>query len=302
MPELPDIEVYIEALDRRVIGQVLQHVRLGSPFLLRSVDPPLKAFEGLPVRKLSRLGKRIVFHFDGELYLVLHLMIAGRLHWRAAGAPLVRKLGLASFDFADGSLVLTEAGSKKRASLYALRGAAALADHDPGGIELFAAAPEMFRDALRRANHTLKRTLTDPHLFSGIGNWVSDEILHHAKLSPVKMSQSLSDEECGRLLDSARIVLRLWTERLRQQTGDGFPEKVTAFRPEMAVHGKFGKPCPVCGAPVQRIVYESNETNYCPRCQTGGKILADRALSRLLKADWPRTLEELEELKQRRQS
>ncbi|MFM9842439.1 MAG: Fpg/Nei family DNA glycosylase [Dongiaceae bacterium] len=302
MPELPDIEVYIEALDRRTTGQVLQRVRLGSPFLLRSVDPPLKAFEGLPVRKFSRLGKRIVFHFDGELYLVLHLMIAGRLHWRPAGAPLVRKLGLAAFDFAEGSLVLTEAGSKKRASLYALRGAAALAAHDPGGIDLFAALPEMFRDALRRENHTLKRTLTDPRLFSGIGNWVSDEILHHAKLSPVKMSQSLNDEECGRLLESARIVLHLWTERLRQQTGNKFPEKVTAFRPEMAVHGKFGKPCPVCGAPVQRIVYESNETNYCPRCQTGGKILADRALSRLLKSDWPRTLEELEEAKQRRQS
>jgi formamidopyrimidine-DNA glycosylase len=299
MPELPDIEVYIEALDRRVTGQVLQRVRRGSPFLLRSVDPPLKAFEGLPVRKLSRLGKRIVFHFDGELYLVLHLMIAGRLHWRPAGAPLVRKLGLAAFDFAEGSLVLTEAGSKKRASLYALRGVAALAGHDPGGIDLFTASPELFCGTLRRENHTLKRTLTDPRLFSGIGNWVSDEILHHAKLSPVKMSQSMSDEECGRLLESTRIVLRLWTELLRQQMGNGFPEKVTAFRPEMAVHGKFGKPCPVCGAPVQRIVYESNETNYCPRCQTGGKILADRALSRLLKSDWPRTLEELEELKQR---
>jgi formamidopyrimidine-DNA glycosylase len=302
MPELPDIEIYIEALDRRVTGQVLQRVRLGSPFLLRSVDPPLKAFESLPVRKLSRLGKRIVFHFDGELHLVLHLMIAGRLHWRQPGAPLVRKLGLAAFDFAEGSLVLTEAGSKKRASLYALRGAAALASHDPGGIDLFTASPEMFFETLRRENHTLKRTLTDPRLFSGIGNWVSDEILHHARLSPVKMSQSLGDEECGRLLESTRVVLCLWTDRLRQQTGDGFPEKVTAFRPELAVHGKFGKPCPVCGAPVQRIVYESNETNYCPRCQTGGRILADRALSRLLKADWPRTLEELEELKQRQQS
>ncbi len=302
MPELPDIEVYIEALDRRVLGQVLQRVRLGGPFLLRSVDPPLKAFEGLAVRKLSRLGKRIVFHFDGELYLVLHLMIAGRLHWRPAGAPLVRKLGLAAFDFAGGSLVLTEAGSKKRASLYALRGAAALAAHDPGGMDLFTASPELFRDAMRRENHTLKRTLTDPRLFSGIGNWVSDEILHHAKLSPVKMSQSLTDAEGDRLLESTRIVLRRWTDLLRQQAGDGFPEKVTAFRPEMAVHGKFGKPCPVCGAPVQRIVYESNETNYCPRCQTGGKILADRALSRLLKSDWPRTLEELEELKRRRQN
>ncbi len=264
MPELPDIEVYIEALDRRVTGQVLQRVRLGSPFLLRSVDPPLRAFEGLPVRRFSRLGKRIVFHFDGELYLVLHLMISGRLHWRPAGAPLVRKLGLAALDFADGSLVLTEAGSKKRASLNAVRGAAALAGHDPGGIDLFVAPPELFRETLRRENHTLKRTLTDPRLFSGIGNWVSDEILHHAKLSPVKMSQSLTDGECDRLLESTRIVLRLWTNLLRQQTGDGFPEKVTAFRPEMAVHGKFGKPCPVCGAPVQRIVYRVQRNQLLP--------------------------------------
>jgi len=302
VPELPDIEVYIGALEPRVIGQALQRIRLGSPFLLRSVDPPLKAFEGQTVRRLSRLGKRIVFHFNDELFLVLHLMIAGRLHWRTAGAPLVRKLGLAAFDFPEGSLVLTEAASKKRTSLYALRGAAALALHDPGGMDLFTASAEAFREALRRENHTLKRTLTDPRLFSGIGNWVSDEILHHAKLSPVKMSQALTDDECDRLLDSTRIVLRLWTGLLRQQAGDKFPEKVTAFRPEMAVHGKFGKPCPVCSAPVQRIVYESNETNYCPRCQTGGKILADRALSRLLKADWPRTLEELEESHQRLKS
>jgi formamidopyrimidine-DNA glycosylase len=302
MPELPDIEVYIDALRPRILGQPLQRVRLGSPFLLRSVDPPLKAFEGKAVRALSRLGKRIVFHFDDELYLVLHLMVAGRLHWRPAGAPLVRKIGMASFDFADGSLVLTEAGSKKRASLYAARGAAALALHDPGGMNLFSVSPGEFRAALRRENHTLKRSLTDPRLFSGIGNWVSDEILHHARLSPVKMSQSLTDEECDQLLDSTRIVLRLWTERLREQAAGEFPERVTAFRPEMAVHGKFGKPCPVCGAPVQRIVYESNDTNYCPRCQTGGKILADRALSRLLKADWPRTLEELEEFKQRKRS
>jgi formamidopyrimidine-DNA glycosylase len=295
MPELPDIEVYLSALEPRIVGRKLQRIRLGSPFLLRSVDPPLKAFEGLAVRKLSRLGKRIVFHFDDDLHLVLHLMIAGRLVWRAAGAPLVRKLGLAALDFPEGSLVLTEAASKKRASLYAVRGAEVLILHDPGGMDLFTASAEVFREAMRRENHTLKRTLTDPHLFSGIGNWVSDEILHHAKLSPIKMSQSLTDAECDRLLDSTRIVLRLWIERLRQQAGDKFPEKVTAFRPEMAVHGKFGKPCPVCGAPVQRIVYESNETNYCPRCQTGGKILADRSLSRLLKSDWPRTLEELEE-------
>jgi formamidopyrimidine-DNA glycosylase len=302
MPELPDIEVYLSALEPRIVGQKLQCTRLGGPFLLRSVDPPLKAFEGLAVRKLSRLGKRIVFHFDNDLHLVLHLMIAGRLHWRAAGAPLVRKLGLAAFDFPEGSLVLTEAASKKRASLYAVRGAEVLVLHDPGGMDLFTASVEAFREAMRRENHTLKRTLTDPRLFSGIGNWVSDEILHHAKLSPIKMSQSLTDAECDRLLESTRIVLNLWTDRLRQQAGDQFPEKVTAFRPEMAVHGKFGKPCPVCGAPVQRIVYESNETNYCPRCQTGGKILADRSLSRLLKSDWPRTLEELEESHQRLRS
>ena len=302
MPELPDIEVYLSALEPRIVGQKLQRIRLAGPFLLRSVDPPLKTFEGLPVRKLSRLGKRIVLHFDDELYLVLHLMIAGRLHWRQVGAPLVRKLGLAAFDFPDGSLVLTEAGSKKRASLHAVRGTEVLTLHDPGGMDLFTASAEAFREAMRRENHTLKRTLTDPRLFSGIGNWVSDEILHHAKLSPVKMSQALTDAECDRLLESTRIVLQLWTDLLRQQAGDKFPEKVTAFRPEMAVHGKFGKPCPVCGAPVQRIVYESNETNYCPRCQTGGKILADRSLSRLLKSDWPRTLEELEESHQRLRS
>jgi len=302
MPELPDLAVYVDHLQQRLLGHTLERVRLPSTFVLRSVEPPIARATGRKVVGVRRIGKRIAIALEGGLFLVLHLMIAGRLHWRPAGAPLVRKLGLASFDFPEGSLVLTEAGSKKRASLHAARGEAALALHDPGGLDLFAASPEDFRTALRRENHTLKRTLTDPHLFSGIGNWVSDEILHHAKLSPVKMSQTLSDEECGRLLESARIVLRLWTDRLRQQTGDGFPEKVTAFRPEMAVHGKFGKPCPICGAPVQRIVYESNETNYCPCCQTGGKILADRALSRLLKADWPRTLEELEEAKQRRQS
>jgi formamidopyrimidine-DNA glycosylase len=302
MPELPDIEVYIEALQRRVLGQPLQRIRLGSPFLLRSVDPPLKAFEGRPVRALSRLGKRIVFGFEDELHLVLHLMIAGRLHWRPAGAVLARKLGLAAFDFPQGTLLLTEAGSKKRASLHAVRGAAALAAQDPGGLDVFAVSAAAFRAVLRRENHTLKRSLTDPRLLSGIGNWASDEILHHAKLSPVRMSRTLNDGACDGLLASIREVLRLWTDRLRAQTGDGFPEKVTAFRPEMAVHGKFGKPCPVCGAPVQRIVHAANETNYCPRCQTGGRILADRALSRLLKADWPRSLEELEEARRKRES
>jgi formamidopyrimidine-DNA glycosylase len=295
MPELPDITVYLEALERRLLGRRLIGVRLGSPFVLRSVEPPLTAFAGRAVRRLSRLGKRIVMAFDEELFLVIHLMIAGRLHWRAAGAPLVRKIGLAAFDFAEGTLVLTEVASKKRAAIHAVRGAAALAGHDPGGMDVFTATPDAFRAALLRENHTLKRTLTDPRLFSGIGNAYSDEILHRARLSPIKMSRSLDDEEVERLLAAARATLAEWIDRLRQQTGDGFPEKVTAFRPEMAVHGRFGKPCPICGAPVQRIVHAENETNYCARCQTGGRLLADRALSRLLKADWPRTLEEMEE-------
>jgi formamidopyrimidine-DNA glycosylase len=295
MPELPDITVYIEALEHRIRGRPLTGVRLGSPFVLRSVEPPLAAFGGRTVRRLSRLGKRIVMAFDEELFLVVHLMIAGRLHWRAAGAPLVRKIGLAAFDFADGTLVLTEVASKKRASIHAVRGAVALAGHDPGGMDVFTATLEAFRAALIHENHTLKRTLTDPRLFSGIGNAYSDEILHRAKLSPIKMTRSLDDQEIERLLAATRATLAEWIERLRQQTGDGFPEKVTAFRPEMAVHGRFGKPCPVCGTPVQRIVHAENETNYCARCQTGGRLLADRALSRLLKTDWPRTLEEMEE-------
>jgi formamidopyrimidine-DNA glycosylase len=295
MPELPDITVYIEALERRILGRPLAGVRLGSPFVLRSVEPPLATFGGRTVRRLSRLGKRIVMAFDGELFLVIHLMIAGRLHWRAAGAPLVRKIGLAAFDFAEGTLVLTEVASKKRASIHAVRGAAALAGHDPGGMDVFAATLEAFRGALVHENHTLKRTLTDPRLFSGIGNAYSDEILHRAQLSPIRMTQSLDDQEVERLLAATCATLAEWIERLRQQTGEGFPEKVTAFRAEMAVHGRFGKPCPVCGSPVQRIVHADNETNYCARCQTGGRLLADRALSRLLKADWPRTLEEMEE-------
>ena len=295
MPELPDVTVYIEALERRILGHPLIGVRLGSPFVLRSVEPPLAAFSGRNVRTLSRLGKRIVMGFDEELLLVIHLMIAGRLHWRATGAPLVRKIGLAAFDFADGTLVLTEVASKKRASIHAVRGAAALAGHDPGGMDVFSATFDAFRAALVQENHTLKRVLTDPRLFSGIGNAYSDEILHRAKLSPIKMTRSLDDREVERLLGATRATLTEWIERLRQQMGDGFPEKVTAFRPEMAVHGRFGKPCPVCGAPVQRIVHAQNETNYCARCQTEGRLLADRALSRLLKADWPRTLEEMEE-------
>jgi formamidopyrimidine-DNA glycosylase len=295
MPELPDITVYIEALERRILGRPLAGVRLGSPFVLRSVEPPLAAFGGRVVRRLSRLGKRIVMAFDEEMFLVIHLMIAGRLHWRAVGAPLARKIGLAAFDFAEGTLVLTEVASKKRASIHAVRGMAALAGHDPGGMDVFDATFDAFRAALVLENHTLKRTLTDPRLFSGIGNAYSDEILHRAKLSPIKMTQSLDDQEIERLFAATRATLTEWIERLRQQSGEGFPEKVTAFRPEMAVHGRFGKPCPVCGAPVQRIVHAENETNYCARCQTGGRLLADRALSRLLKTDWPRTLEEMEE-------
>ncbi|HEY7688858.1 MAG TPA: DNA-formamidopyrimidine glycosylase family protein [Dongiaceae bacterium] len=295
MPELPDVAVYIEALERRILGRPLAGIRLGSPFVLRTVEPPLATFRGRSPRALSRLGKRIVMAFDDDLFLVIHLMIAGRLHWRPAGAPLVRRIGLAAFDFPDGTLVLTEVATKKRAALHAVRGAAALAKHDPGGIEVFDADLTAFRAALLRENHTVKRALTDPRLFSGIGNAYSDEILHRARLSPIKMTQSLEDGEVERLFHATRETLRAWIDRLRTQTGSGFPEKVTAFHPDMAVHGKFGKPCPVCGAPVQRIVHAANETNYCARCQTGGRLLADRALSRLLKADWPRTLEELEE-------
>jgi formamidopyrimidine-DNA glycosylase len=295
MPELPDIVSYIAALERRVLGQPLEGIRLGSPFLLRSVEPPLSAFYGQPVRSLARLGKRIVFGFDDELYLVLHLMIAGRLHWRARGAPLARRLGLAAFDFPKGTLVLTEAGTKKRAALHAVRGAAALAAHDPGGLEVMDATLGQFRRALLRENHTVKRALTDPQLFSGIGNAYSDEILHRARLSPVKMTQRLDAAEIATLYEATRATLADWSARLIAETGDGFPEKVTAFRPDMAVHGRYGKPCPVCGAPVQRIVHAANETNYCARCQTEGRLLADRALSRQLKAHWPRTLEELEE-------
>jgi formamidopyrimidine-DNA glycosylase len=295
MPELPDVVVYIEALERRILGRPLAGIRLGSPFVLRTVEPPLATFRGRSPRALSRLGKRIVMAFDDDLFLVIHLMIAGRLHWRPAGAPLVRRIGLAAFDFPDGTLVLTEVATKKRAALHAVRGAAALAKHDPGGIEVFDADLTAFRAALLRENHTVKRALTDPRLFSGIGNAYSDEILHRARLSPIKMTRSLEDGEVERLFHATRETLRAWIDRLRTQTGSGFPEKVTAFHPDMAVHGKFGKPCPVCGAPVQRIVHAANETNYCARCQTGGRLLADRALSRLLKADWPRTLEELEE-------
>jgi len=297
MPELPDITVYIEALERRVAGTRLERVRLASPFLLRTALPPLSAAEGRAVRSLRRLGKRIAIGLEDGLWLVLHLMIAGRLHWKPAGAAIPGgRRGLAAFDFSSGTLILTEAGSKKRASLHLAAGEAALAGHDPGGLEPLEAGPEAFAAALRRENHTLMRALTDPRAFSGIGNAYSDEILHRAGLSPVAMTASLGDDEARRLHEAARATLADWTVRLRAEAGDGFPEKVTAFRPGMAVHGRYGEPCPVCATLVQRIRHADNETNYCPRCQTGGRLLADRSLSRLLKKDWPRTIDELERL------
>jgi formamidopyrimidine-DNA glycosylase len=295
MPELPDIEVYIDCLRPRVVGQPLELVRLASPFLLRSVEPPLAAVEGRPVRGLRRLGKRIVMALEPDLFLVLHLMIAGRLHWKPRGAKPPGKVGLAAFDFPGGTLILTEAGSQRRASLSVVRGETDLARHDPGGLEVLDADAEQFAAVLRRENHTLKRALTDPRLFSGIGNAYSDEILHRARLSPLALTHRLSDAEARRLFDAVCATLRDWTERHRREVGTGFPENVTAFRRGMAVHGRFGQPCPDCGSAVQRIVYASNETNYCPRCQTNGKVLADRSLSRLLKDDWPRTVEEWEE-------
>jgi len=294
MPELPDIVVYLECLHRRVSGQVLEKIRLTSPFLLRSVEPPLAQAEGKTVRGLRRLGKRIVFELEDEFFLVLHLMIAGRLHWKARGARPPGKIGLAAFDFPGGTLILTEAGSRKRASLHLVQGENRLGKYDPGGLEVLDTDVDAFREALRRENHTLKRALTDPRLLSGIGNAYSDEILHRAQLSPLTWTSRLTDEETARLFDEVRTTLGEWLARLRADVGDGFPEKVTAFRADMAVHGRFGKPCPVCCTAVQRIVYADNETNYCPRCQTGGKVLADRSLSRLLKDDWPNSVEELE--------
>jgi formamidopyrimidine-DNA glycosylase len=294
VPELPDVVVYIECLRRRVVGKTLERARVVNPFLVRTYDPPLDAAEGQTVRGLRRLGKRIAFEMDGDLFLVLHLMIAGRLHWKLKGAKPPGRIGLAAFDFPDGTLILTEVGTKRRASLHVVRGEEGLAAHRPGGLEVLDADPDAVRAALRSHNHTLKRALTDPRLFSGIGNAYSDEILHRARLSPLTWTTRLTDAEADRLFEATRATLTDWTDKLRAETGDGFPEKVTAFRDGMAVHGRFGKPCPVCGTVVQRIVYAENETNYCPRCQTGGKVLADRALSRLLKGDWPRTIEELE--------
>lgn len=299
MPELPDVVGYIEALEKRIVGARLTRVRLASPFLLRSFDPPLSAAEQRSVLGLRRLGKRIVMAIEGDLFLVLHLMIAGRLHWRDPGAKIPGKVGLAAFDFSTGTLTLTEAGSKKRAALHVVQGEQGLRELDPGGLEVLGADLPAFREALARESHTLKRALTDPRLFSGIGNAYADEILHRARLSPVKLTRQLEEEETARLLAAARETLEDWTATLRRETGEGFPEKVTAFRPGMAVHGRFGQPCPVCGSPVQRIVHAENETNYCAQCQTGGRLLADRALSRLLRADWPRTLEELEERRAR---
>ena len=294
MPELPDIVVYIEALEKRILGQTLEHVRLASPFLLRSVDPPLVRVEGKTVRQLRRIGKRIAIGLDDDLWLVLHLMIAGRLHWRPPGAKVSRPRGLAAFDFPNGSLVLTEAGSKKRASLHVVSGEAGLRALDPGGLEVLEADLGEFTKVLTGSNHTLKRALTDPRSFSGIGNAYSDEILFEAQLSPVTLTQKLKPEQIARLYEAIRRSLNQWAEKLRREASDDFPEKVTAFREGMAVHGRYHEPCPRCGAKIQRIRYADNETNYCANCQTGGKLLADRALSRLLREDWPRTLDELE--------
>jgi formamidopyrimidine-DNA glycosylase len=297
VPELPDITIYLEALERRILNEPLQRIRLASPFLVRTVVPPIHEAQGKRVRALSRMGKRIIFGLDQELSMVLHLMVAGRLHWREPGSELKRRLDLAAFDFPNGSLVLTEAGTKKRASLHFVQGEEALHKLDPGGLEVLESSLEDFTKALTSENHTLKRALTDPTLFSGIGNAYSDEILHRARFSPVALTQRLTGEEIQRLHHAVKEILTHWIVLLRKETGDSFPEKVTAFRPEMAMHGKFGQPCPVCGTRVQRIRYAENETNYCPHCQTGGKLLADRALSQLLRQDWPKTLEEMEEMR-----
>lgn len=294
MPELPDITVYVEALRSRVLGGRLEKIRLASPFLLRTVEPPLSEAEGRHVTGIRRIGKRIVLGLDPDLSLVLHLMIAGRLRWKPTGQKIPGRTGLAAFDFTSGTLLLTEAGSKRRASLHLARGDVALRGLDPGGLEVLEASVRAFGDALSRENHTLKRALTDPRLFSGIGNAYSDEILHRARLSPLRLTLGLKEREVLRLHDAARQVLAEWTERLRRECGAGFPEKVTPFREGMAVHGRFGKPCPACGTTIQRIVYAENECNYCPRCQTEGRLLADRALSRLLRDDWPKTIDELE--------
>ncbi len=299
MPELPDIAAYITAIEARILNQPLEHIRINGSFLLRTAVPPVTAAEGKTVRAIRRIGKRIAIGVDGDLWLVLHLMIAGRLHWRPAGVKIGGKNNLAAFDFPHGSLTLTEAGSKRRASLHVISGEAALQEMNPGGIDVFSTDLEGFRIALTRENRTLKRALTDPRIVDGIGNAYSDEILHAAQLSPVALTQKLTSEQWSRLYSSTRETLQLWIDRFQAEAAKAFPEKVTAFRPEMAVHGKFEQPCPRCGEKVQRIRYADNETDYCPRCQTAGKLLADRSLSRLLKSDWPKTLDELEALKRR---
>lgn len=297
MPELPDVAVYLEALEARILGKTLEKIRIAKPFLLRTAVPPIRAAEGRKVVSLARLGKRLVFELEDDLFLVLHLMIAGRLHWKEAGVLLKGRYDLAAFDFAEGSLTLTEAGSKKRAALHLVQGREALAAHDPGGLEVLDATPEDFAAALTARSHTVKRALTDPTIFSGIGNAYSDEILHAAQLSPVAMTQKLSEDEIARLYEATRATLMNWVQRLRDDAKGTFPEKVTAFRKGMTVHGRYGKACPVCATPVQRIRHADNETNYCPRCQTGGRLLADRGLSALLKKDWPRSIDELEALR-----
>jgi formamidopyrimidine-DNA glycosylase len=299
MPELPDIAAYISALEARIVGQPVKQVRLASPFLLRTAQPPVSSVEGRVVRELRRIGKRIVIGVEGDLWLVLHLMIAGRLHWRPAAAQLGGRKTLAAFDFPNGSLVLTEAGTKHRASLHLFNGEEGLRSVDPGGIDIFTSNLRSFRDALTAENRTLKRALTDPRIVSGVGNAYSDEILHTAQLSPIALTHKLKPDEWERLFTATRDILKLWMDRLRAIAETQFPEKVTAFRQGMAVHGRFGEPCPRCGEKIQRIRYADNETNYCARCQTGGRVLADRSLSRLLRSDWPRTLDELEALKRR---
>jgi formamidopyrimidine-DNA glycosylase len=299
MPELPDITAYISALEARILGQPLERVRIASAFLLRTAQPSVSETEGKTVRELRRIGKRIAIGVEGDLWLVLHLMIAGRLHWRPRDARLAGRNSLAAFDFPNGSLVLTEAGSKRRASLHIVAGEAALDAMNPGGIEVFSSDLAAFRKALSAENRTLKRALTDPRIISGIGNAYSDEILHAAQLSPVTLTHKLGPEEWARLFNATRQTLQIWMDRMNAEAGKAFPEKVTAFRPEMAVHGRFGQPCPRCGEKVQRIRYADNETDYCARCQTAGRVLADRSLSRLMKSDWPRTLDELEALKRR---
>jgi formamidopyrimidine-DNA glycosylase len=299
MPELPDIAAYVSALEPRILAQPIEQIRLASPFLLRTAQPPLTDVEGRIVRELRRIGKRIAIGVEGDLWLVLHLMIAGRLHWRPRGVKLAGRRSLAAFDFPNGSLVLTEAGTKHRASLYVVSGEVGLQAMDPGGIDILSSNPGSFRDALTAENRTLKRALTDPRILSGVGNAYSDEILHAAQLSPIALTQKLKPDEWERLFAATQETLQLWINRLRLEAETGFPEKVTAFRKDMAVHGRYGESCPRCGEKIQRIRYADNETNYCARCQTGGKVLADRSLSRLLRSDWPRTLDELEALKRR---